>query len=71
MTSITLIAVAKSTPAWAKTTLVSWLGTASGLGIAEYKEDIQVIAIIVGGILVPIAGFSYQVFRDRERGKKK
>lgn len=54
-----------STSQWVKTTTVSWVATASATGfhLAPAKEEIQAWALLVGGILIPLASFALHIYK--------
>lgn len=59
-----ILSVIKQSPMWIKTTLTSWLGTATGLtiSIGSIKEDIQAWAALIGGIAIPIVALAFHVY---------
>ena len=59
-----ILSVIKSSPMWIKTTLTSWLGTATGLtiSIGSIKEELQAWAALVGGIAIPVVALAFHVY---------
>jgi len=49
---------------WIKTTLTSWLGTATGLtiSIGALKEEVQAWAALIGGIAIPIVALTFHIY---------
>lgn len=55
---------------WVKTTLTSWVSTITGIGVfslAEYKDEIQAWAALIGGLLVPLAAFLFHVYKSTKK----
>jgi hypothetical protein len=50
---------------WIKTTIISWLGTGTGVGfgLADAKDEIQAWALLVGGIIIPILSLLFHIYK--------
>ena len=59
-----MILAVKESPMWIKTTLTSWLGTATGLTISlgQFEGEIRAWAALVGGILIPLVALAFHVY---------
>ena len=59
-----ILSVIKQSPMWIKTTLTSWLGTATGLtiSIGALKEEVQAWAALIGGIAIPIVALTFHIY---------
>ena len=59
-----MILAVKESPMWIKTTLTSWLGTATGFSISlgQFEGEIRSWAALVGGILIPIIALAFHVY---------
>tara|TARA_R110000744_G_scaffold85356_1_gene166809 strand:+ start:131 stop:334 length:204 start_codon:yes stop_codon:yes gene_type:complete len=59
-----ILSLLKESPMWIKTTLTSWLGTATGLtiSIGSLKEEIQAWAALIGGIAIPVVALTFHVY---------
>lgn len=59
-----ILSVIKESPMWIKTTLTSWLGTATGFSISlgQFEGEIRAWAALVGGILIPLVALAFHVY---------
>tara|TARA_R110000803_G_scaffold174070_1_gene236698 strand:+ start:73 stop:279 length:207 start_codon:yes stop_codon:yes gene_type:complete len=59
-----MILAVRESPMWIKTTLTSWLGTATGFSISlgQFEGEIRSWAALVGGILIPIIALAFHVY---------
>ena len=59
-----MILAVKESPMWIKTTLTSWLGTATGFSISlgQFEGEIRAWAALVGGILIPLVALAFHVY---------
>lgn len=59
-----ILSIVKDSPMWIKTTLTSWLGTATGFSISlgQFEGEIRAWAALVGGILIPLAALAFHVY---------
>jgi|TARA_R110000782_G_scaffold128522_1_gene220134 ABC-type glycerol-3-phosphate transport system permease component len=59
-----MILAVKESPMWIKTTLTSWLGTATGFSISlgQFEGEIRAWAALVGGILIPLTALAFHVY---------
>tara|TARA_R100000935_G_scaffold39169_1_gene60617 strand:+ start:1138 stop:1341 length:204 start_codon:yes stop_codon:yes gene_type:complete len=59
-----ILAAVKESPMWIKTTLTSWLGTATGFSISlgQFEGEIRAWAALVGGILIPLTALAFHVY---------
>ena len=59
-----MILAVKESPMWIKTTLTSWLGTATGfcISLGQFEGEIRAWAALVGGILIPLVALAFHVY---------
>jgi hypothetical protein len=59
-----MLSLIKQSPMWIKTTITSWLGTATGLtiSIGSIKEELQAWAALVGGIAIPVVALVFHIY---------
>jgi len=59
-----ILAAVKESPMWIKTTLTSWLGTATGFSISlgQFEGEIRAWAALVGGILIPLTALAFHIY---------
>jgi hypothetical protein len=52
-------------PMWIKTTIISWIGTVTGMGfgLADAKDEIQAWALLIGGIIIPILSLAFHIYK--------
>lgn len=59
-----MILAVRESPMWIKTTLTSWLGTATGFSISlgQFEGEIRAWAALVGGILIPLTALAFHIY---------
>lgn len=61
----------KESPMWIKTTLTSWLGTATGFSISlgQFEVEIRAWAALIGGILIPVIALAFHIYMTIDKKK--
>jgi len=56
--------ILQQAPMWIKTTIASWVGTATGfsMSLGPFEGEIRAWAALIGGIVIPITALAFHVY---------